>query len=75
MCHETDEGLWDTTMRINTKSVFLGCKYALAQMLAQDPHPSGDRGWIVNISSIMSMIGGPGNRKYISSLQVRIVLG
>lgn len=50
-------------MRVNVKSVFLGCKYALAQMLAQEPHVSGDRGWIINISSIMGMIGGPENRK------------
>lgn len=39
MCHETDEDLWDTTMRINSKSVFLGCKYAIAQMLTQDAPP------------------------------------
>lgn len=54
--HEADEELWDATMRVNSKSVFLGCKYALAQMLQQDPHPSGDRGWIVNVSSIASLV-------------------
>lgn len=54
--HEADEELWDDTMRVNSKSVFLGCKYALIQMLQQDPHPSGDRGWIVNVSSIASLI-------------------
>ncbi|CAG8419908.1 unnamed protein product [Penicillium salamii] len=57
MLHLTDESTWDTTMRVNVKSVFLGSKYALAQMLAQEPHSSGDRGWIINISSIMGMIG------------------
>ena len=61
--HLTDEATWDTTMRVNVKSVFLGCKYALGQMLAQEPHASGDRGWIINISSIMGMIGGPENRE------------
>ncbi|CAI7609402.1 unnamed protein product [Penicillium glandicola] len=65
--HLTDEATWDTTMRVNTKSVFLGCKYALTQMLAQEPHSSGDRGWIVNISSIMGMIGGPENPSYCAS--------
>ncbi|OGE54825.1 hypothetical protein PENARI_c005G12161 [Penicillium arizonense] len=65
--HLTDEETWDTTMRVNTKSVFLGCKYALTQMLAQEPHSSGDRGWIVNISSIMAMIGGPENPSYCAS--------
>ncbi|KAJ5789268.1 uncharacterized protein N7518_006279 [Penicillium psychrosexuale] len=65
--HLTDETTWDTTMRVNTKSVFLGCKYALTQMLAQEPHSSGDRGWIINISSIMGMIGGPENPSYCAS--------
>ena len=63
VCHLTDESVWDTTMRVNAKSVFLGCKYALAQMLEQPPHSSGDRGWIVNISSIMGIIGALDNRK------------
>ncbi|KAJ5980883.1 Short-chain dehydrogenase [Penicillium waksmanii] len=67
MCHQTDEDLWDTTMRINSKSVFLGCKYAIAQMLTQDAHPTGDRGWIINISSIMAMIGGSHNPSYCAS--------
>lgn len=61
--HLTDEDTWDTTLRVNSKSVFLGCKYAITQMLAQEPHSSGDRGWIINISSIMGMIAGPENRK------------
>ncbi|KAJ5341268.1 hypothetical protein N7541_010392 [Penicillium brevicompactum] len=65
--HLTDEATWDTTMRVNAKSVFLGCKYALTQMLSQEPHSSGDRGWIINISSIMGMIGGPENPSYCAS--------
>lgn len=65
--HEADEELWDMTMRINSKSVFLGCKYALAQMLHQDPHPSGDRGWIVNISSIASLVAIEGTGPYSAS--------
>ncbi|KAJ9220361.1 hypothetical protein DTO271D3_7541 [Paecilomyces variotii] len=65
--HLTDEATWDTTMRVNVKSVFLGCKYALAQMIAQGPHASGDRGWIINISSIMGMIAGPENPSYCAS--------
>ncbi|GLI72280.1 hypothetical protein PoHVEF18_000450 [Penicillium ochrochloron] len=59
--HLTDEATWDTTMRVNAKSVFLGSKYALSVMLSQEPHASGDRGWIINISSIMGMIAGPEN--------------
>lgn len=50
--HETSERLFNQTVAINTKGVFLGLKYATAQMMKQDPHPSGDLGWIINISSI-----------------------
>lgn len=63
MLHETQEDIWDKTMRVNTKSVFLGCKFALRQMLAQEPHESGDRGWIINTSSIMALIVTFGCRK------------
>ncbi|CAG9982493.1 unnamed protein product [Clonostachys byssicola] len=56
--HETSEEVFDITMAINTKSVFLGCKYATAQMLKQDLLPSGDRGWIVNMCSIYGLTGG-----------------
>lgn len=62
-CHLTDEDVWDTTMNINAKSVFLGCKYATKQMLEQEPHSSGDRGWIINMSSIMGIIAAQDNRK------------
>ncbi|PYH85723.1 NAD(P)-binding protein [Aspergillus uvarum CBS 121591] len=59
VCHLTEEEVWDATMRVNSKSVFLGCKYATAQMLKQEPHqPSGDRGWIINMSSIMGIVAG-----------------
>lgn len=51
-------------MRVNVKSVFLGCKYATAQMLKQPPHSSGDRGWIINMSSIMGIVAGLDNRKH-----------
>ncbi|KAG6359223.1 hypothetical protein INS49_012744 [Diaporthe citri] len=40
MLHEMQEDIWDKTMRVNAKSVFLGCKFALRQMLAQEPHES-----------------------------------
>jgi NAD(P)-dependent dehydrogenase (short-subunit alcohol dehydrogenase family) len=66
--HLTSEETWDTTMDINAKSVFLGCKYAITQMLKQDLHPSGDRGWIINMSSIMGIIAGLGNRKYCADI-------
>lgn len=55
--HETDEKLFDIGMNINVKGVWLGIKYATAQMLNQDPHTSGDRGWIINLCSILGLVG------------------
>lgn len=57
--HETSEDDYDKTMAINTKAMFLGCKYAIAQMLNQDPLPgcNGDRGWIINTASIQGLVG------------------
>lgn len=40
--HETSEEDYDRTMAVNAKGVFLGCKYALKQMLEQPPRQ--DRG-------------------------------
>lgn len=55
--HEMTEETWDTVMNINSRSVFLGCKYACAQFLRQEPHSSGHRGWIINTASIMGLVG------------------
>ncbi|KAL9588124.1 MAG: hypothetical protein Q9203_003068 [Teloschistes exilis] len=44
-------------MTVNSRSVFLGCKYACAQFLQQKLHPSGHRGWIINTASIMGLVG------------------
>ena len=47
----SEEG-WERTLDLNLKSTFLGCKYALPFMLE-----SGS-GAIVNISSVLGMVGG-----------------
>lgn len=60
--HETPDIMWETTMAVNAKSVFLGSKYAITQMLKQEPHSSGHRGWIVNISSAYGLIVGRHHR-------------
>ena len=54
-------------MLVNGKSVWLGCKAAITQFLAQPPHPSGDRGWIINLSSIFGLVGAPGAPCYAAS--------
>ena len=56
--HETPEEWWDKTMDVNAKSVFLGSKYVIPQMLRQEKNSLGDRGWIINISSIYGLTGG-----------------
>ncbi|KAE8137301.1 hypothetical protein BDV38DRAFT_293060 [Aspergillus pseudotamarii] len=48
---------FDKTMAVNTRGVFLGMKFAITQMMKQDPLPSGERGWIVNIASIGDQVG------------------
>lgn len=65
--HLTDVSVFDKTMAVNARGVWLGIKYAVGQMLEQPPHPSGDRGWIINISSIYGLVAGPGASAYCSS--------
>ena len=46
------EEAWDRVLAINLKSVFLGCKYAIPEML------KGGGGAIVNLSSVLGLVGG-----------------
>ena len=45
-------------MGVNVKSCFLTSKYVISQLLKQEAVASGDRGWIINISSIYGLVGG-----------------
>jgi NAD(P)-dependent dehydrogenase (short-subunit alcohol dehydrogenase family) len=54
-------------MAINSTGVFLGTKFASAQMLKQDPHSSGDRGWIINTASILGLVAAPSSPAYCAS--------
>ena len=70
--HETETATFDLTMSINVRSVFLGCKYAIAQFLKQQPLPvnsRGDRtrGWIVNTASTAGIVALAGGPSYITS--------
>ncbi|KAI0812119.1 NAD(P)-binding protein [Xylaria sp. FL0064] len=65
--HETPESVWDTTMAVNAKSVFLGSKYAIKQMLQQDKHKSGHGGWIINIASAHGLVAGKASPSYAAS--------
>ncbi|KAL2842024.1 hypothetical protein BJY01DRAFT_236147 [Aspergillus pseudoustus] len=62
-----DPTVWDRDIAINSTGVFLGCKYASAQMITQEPLASGDRGWILNLASVMGLHGAPGITAYVAS--------
>lgn len=59
-------------MNINTRGVFLGCKAAIAQFLAQEPSTTnarGDatRGWIINTASMLGLVAFPNAPCYVTS--------
>ena len=60
---------------VNSRSVFLGCKYAVAQFLSQTPHPSGHKGWIINTASMLGLVGlKPGASAYCASKGAVVLL-
>ena len=65
--HETPDSTFDATMSVNSRGVFLGCKYAAQQMITQNTYPSGDRGWIINIASVLGLVGQSGAVSYSAS--------
>lgn len=62
--HETTQDDFDRTIDVNVRSIFLACKYVIAQMVKQEPSDAGDRGWIINMSSIFGLVGGYNNSMY-----------
>ncbi len=66
--YETTEDVFDSTWRVNVRGVFLGCKYAGAQMLNQPRlHGSSFAGAIINLSSVLGVRGLPGTVAYTAS--------
>lgn len=67
--HQQPEEWFDRTFAVNAKGVWLGCKYAVQQMLAQEPlgGSEGDRGWIINMCSIAGLVGLAGTSCYSGS--------
>jgi meso-butanediol dehydrogenase / (S,S)-butanediol dehydrogenase / diacetyl reductase len=57
---DMDEDLWDKVFAINTKAIYLFCKYAIPAMRAQG-------GAIVNIASISGLVGDYGMGVYNAS--------
>lgn len=54
--NESEEA-FDKTMAVNAKGVFLANKYAITQMMKQEPGSNGVKGKIVNIASIGGLVG------------------
>lgn len=50
---ETPTSDWNKVLDVNLKGVYLGCKYAIPQMIAQGS------GCIVNMSSTLGLVGDP----------------
>lgn len=77
--HEQDVSILDKDLAVNVRGVWLGCKYAIGQMMRQTPRPSGERGWIINMCSIAGLIGVPNSSAYCGSkgavLQITKSLG
>jgi len=48
---DTDEGVWDRTMAVNAKGVYLGCKYGIPAMLR------AGGGSIINTASFVALVG------------------
>ncbi|EXJ70494.1 uncharacterized protein A1O5_06563 [Cladophialophora psammophila CBS 110553] len=76
--HETSVAALDQTYAVNIRGVWLGTKYAVTQMLGQEPHPRFShtggtattdvhRGWIINMGSILSSVGLAGASPYCAS--------
>jgi NAD(P)-dependent dehydrogenase (short-subunit alcohol dehydrogenase family) len=58
---------------VNTRGVWQCCKYAIAQMLKQEPLKSGSRGKIVNIASCAALIGRAGTHLAHSASKAAVV--
>jgi NAD(P)-dependent dehydrogenase (short-subunit alcohol dehydrogenase family) len=59
--HEYDEAVFDAVMSVNVKGVFLGLRYVLPVMIAQQ------RGSVVNTASVAGLMASPGMPAYVAS--------
>ncbi|KIX98110.1 uncharacterized protein Z520_06190 [Fonsecaea multimorphosa CBS 102226] len=73
-CHETSEEDFDKTMAINAKGMFLGCKYALKQMLDGQDQVYASRGWIINTASVQGLVPFYGTPSYCASRGAAVML-
>lgn len=57
--HECTEEGWNVTLDANLKSIFLMCRAVIGRMLTQTPSPSGLRGTILNMTSVLAAAPEP----------------
>ncbi|KAK3713169.1 hypothetical protein LTR37_008602 [Vermiconidia calcicola] len=70
--HEVDVVDFDLLHSVNTRGVWLCCKYALKQMMEQEPREANargerTRGWVVNAASMLGLITYPNTSCYTPS--------
>ena len=68
--HEVDPALWDRTMAVNARGIFLTSRAEMAQMIKQEPLPThdgrpGNRGAVVSIASNLGLISRTGSRETV----------
>lgn len=65
--HLLDLAEWERVLSINLTGTFVVAKAALAQMVAQEPRPGGQRGSLVTLASIEGLEGTAGGSCYNAS--------
>lgn len=70
--HEVDAKDYDKVYAVNERGVWLSCKYALQQMMSQEPREpnargEATRGWIINTASIYGLVAVGKVAAYIPS--------
>lgn len=72
---DTSEEVWDHTMAVNVKGVYLMCRYAIPYMTHTDL-ASGARGGgcIINLASVWGLVGGTGVAAYCASKGAVVLL-
>ena len=60
---QTETAQWEQVMRVNLTGMFNGCKRAVEQMIAQEPHAEV-RGRLINLGSQQGIVTSPGDLPY-----------
>lgn len=60
---------WDTVLAVNLKGAFFSAQQAIKKIMRQPLlcESNGVRGYVVNISSVVALVGNPGQVNYVAS--------